>query len=128
MSTKSDAYQLPTVEFVGGETQRLSFQFFRTTYSNMVPLTSTTSNFSVISSHNKRGSPIISKSMEIRLGDDGLTMNVLYVELDSSETLNLFGKYIYQIVIKDVDGDIEIPMQGIMYVTNNINQQANIFK
>ena len=32
------------------------------------------------------------------------------------------GKHIYQISIKDINGDIEIPKQGIMYITANIDK------
>ena len=32
------------------------------------------------------------------------------------------GKYIYQITIKDISGDVEVPKQGIFLVVNNINK------
>ena len=44
------------------------------------------------------------------------------VTLESLESVNLFGKYIYQITIQDRDGEVEIPSQGIMYITNNIDK------
>lgn len=42
--------------------------------------------------------------------------------LEPSDTYELYGKFIYQISIRDVDGNVEIPQQGLMYVTNNINK------
>ena len=47
--------------------------------------------------------------------------NVLKVTLLPSETVDLCGKYIYQITIKDVEDNTE-PKQGIMYIGNNINK------
>lgn len=44
------------------------------------------------------------------------------VTLSPIETVDLSGKYIYQIIIRDIDGDVEIPKQGILYITNNINK------
>ena len=48
--------------------------------------------------------------------------NVLGVTLDPLDTVDLCGKYIYQITIKDINGNIEIPKQGILFITNNINK------
>ena len=58
------------------------------------------------------------------VGDDssGAHDNVLRVTLTPSETVDLFGKYIYQISIRDIGGDVEIPKQGVLYITNNINK------
>ena len=38
------------------------------------------------------------------------------------ETVNLYGKYIYQITIQDMSGETEIPSQGILGITNNIDK------
>jgi len=46
----------------------------------------------------------------------------LAVTLDPLDTVDLCGKYIYQITIKDINGNIEIPKQGILFITNNINK------
>jgi len=54
--------------------------------------------------------------------DEVTADNVLTVTLTPTETVELFGKYIYQIIIRDIEGDVEIPKQGILYVTNNINK------
>lgn len=42
--------------------------------------------------------------------------------VDPLDTVDLCGKYIYQITIKDINGNIEIPKQGILFITNNINK------
>lgn len=68
------------------------------------------------------GTPILTKPMEGAFNDEGTINNVLTVTLEPSETVGLNGKYIYQIQIRDIDGDVEIPKQGILYITNNINK------
>lgn len=115
-------YTLPTIDFVGGETQDLLFNVYF--YKNNKPfsLSGCTSNFSVVSFTNKTGVPILSKQMTSIFNDAGTSDNVLTVTLQPSETVDLCGKYIYQIIIKDINGDAEIPKQGILYITNNINK------
>ena len=115
-------YALPTIEFVGGETQSLQFHTY--IYSNGSPfdLQDTTRDFSVIHFSDKTGEPILSKSMDIAVDPASGVYNTLRVKLSAAETVNLSGKYIYQITIKDASGNTEIPKQGIMYITNNIHK------
>lgn len=115
-------YSLPTIDFVGGETQDLAFNVYF--YKNKQPfsLTGCTCNFSIVSFRNKKGAPILSKQMTSIFNDAGTSDNVLTVTLQPDETVDLDGKYIYQIIIKDINGDAEIPKQGILYITNNINK------
>ena len=115
-------YTLPTIDFVGGETQVFLFNTYF--YQNRQPfsMTGCTSNFAIVGFTNKRGSPILSKTMKVLENADGSAFNVLSVELKPSETYDLSGKYIYQITIEDVNGNVEIPRQGLMYITNNINK------
>lgn len=113
-----DLYTLPTIEFVGGESQELLFHTYH--YKNKEPfsVTGCTSNFSVVDFRNKNGIPVVNKKMTI----PDNSINILYVELLPTETYELSGKYIYQITIRDVSGNVEIPKQGLMYITNNINK------
>lgn len=46
----------------------------------------------------------------------------LFVSITPEDTVDLWGKYIYQISIKDANGVVEIPNQGILYITNNIHK------
>lgn len=115
-------YTLPTIDFVGGETQDLLFHAYF--YQNKKPfgLMGSTSNFSIVDFMNKKGTTILSKPMDVLENADGSSFNILYVKLEPLETYELSGKYIYQITIKDVNGNVEIPKQGLMYITNNINK------
>lgn len=115
-------YTLPTIEFVGGETQTLIFNTYFHNKDRAFGLESVTANFSVVSFNNKTGVPIISETMDALYNEDHTALNVLKVTIPSSKTLNLSGKYIYQISIRDIDDTVEIPKQGIMYIINNINK------
>ena len=72
---------------------------------------------------NKNGEPILSKRMEVQSAKPDGIKNVLYLKLLPEETLELRGKYIYQITIRDIEGDVEIPKQGVIYIYNNINKE-----
>ena len=118
-------YTLPSMDFVGGSTQDLVFHCYHYTDKRAHDLASCTANFSIINYVNKYGTPVVSKQMAIGSDPaiDGDIKNVLRVTLDPFDTVNLpAGKYIYQISIKDVSGDIEIPKQGIIHIINNINK------
>lgn len=119
----SNIYTLPEIDFVGGSTTELIFNVYWGR-ENPKPfgMVGAIANFAIIDYVNKTGTPIISKAMDVRLNADDTFYNVLYVELKPNETLDLFGKFIYQITIKDVDGTADIPQQGIMYIHNNINK------
>ena len=115
-------YVLPTIDFIAGETQDLSFNIFFYKSNKPYSLEDCLATFSVSSYTNKSGNAVISKTMDMRPGKTG-TNNVLVVTLTSKDTVNLSGKYIYQITLQDVDGDVEIPKQGILMITNNIDRK-----
>lgn len=122
MTCDYSPYILPTIDFVGGETQDLAFNVYFYKEKKPFSLTGCDCNFSIVSFTNKMGAPILSKPMTAIYNDEGSANNVLTVTLKPSDTVDLCGKYIYQIIIRDINGDAEIPKQGILYITNNINK------
>lgn len=115
-------YTLPTIDFVGGETQDIVFNVYHYTNNRAFSLDGCTANFSVIAFGDKNGTPYISKEMTVLANDENSIDNILSVSLTSADTVDLAGKFIYQITIKDVSGDVEIPKQGILFIINNINK------
>lgn len=120
-------YTLPTIDFVGGATQELVFHTYFYIGKKPFDLSACTANFSMINYVNKNGAPLISKEMQIsepeRVSEDEeIVSNILRVTLDPEDTVELVGKFIYQITIRDVSGDVEIPNQGIIRIVNNINK------
>lgn len=122
MSNILSPYTLPTIDFVGGETQDFMFNVYFYKNGRPFSLTGCTANFAIVSFTNKMGKPILTKPMEAIFNNEGTINNVLTVTLEPKETVELCGKYIYQIQIQDIDGDVEIPKQGLLYITNNINR------
>lgn len=114
-------YQLPTVSFVGGSTQQLAFHTYFENNGRPLSMTGCTGFFSVAEYLNKN-STLLTKSMSIVDSPADATDNILSVVLDPKDTLELAGKYIYQVTIKGGDGGVDIPYQGIMYVTRNIDK------
>jgi len=111
-------FNLPVLQFVGGQSQTLSFNLL-TTSGGIFHADGCSINFSVVSYTDRNSVPLISKSAELIADNDGY-MNTAVVELDPTETVGLYGKYIYQITVND-GGTIEIPGQGIANIQRNIN-------
>ena len=115
-------YTLPELTFVGGDTQELNFRLLepdRSPYNAKY----CTASFAVCNYSNKVGTPLFTITPTLTSNDTDI-IHILHVEIPSEKTLNLFGKYIYQIVIRDDSGKIEIPNQGIMNITRNISVDA----
>lgn len=119
---RHDIYTLPEVVFVSGQSLTLRWRLWTV---NKVPFNvdGCVGDFSVVDYSDKTGDPLITKSLTFSVGDDDTgAKNVASVDLLPKETLGLYGKYIYQITIKDIDGEAEIPNQGILLITHNINE------
>ena len=117
-------YTLPVISFVGGSTQELLFHTFYYENNERFDLTYCEANFAIVNYVNKYGMPVLTKKMDIYLDEDTTDQapNTLRVVLNPSDTVALNGKYVYQISIRDKSGRVEIPNQGIMLITNNIDK------
>lgn len=119
---RNDIYTLPQIIFIAGQSKTLRWRLL-TRMKFPFNTEGCTGNFAVVDYSDKNGEPLISKSLSFVTGDDKTGMkNIAVVDLLSSDTLGLNGKYIYQITIKDMDGESEIPNQGILLIPHNINE------
>lgn len=119
---RHDIYTMPEVVFVSGQSQTLRWRLFT---EKGVPFNADgcTGNFSAVDYSDKTGDPLISKPLTFSIGDDETGVkNIASVDLLPSDTLGFYGKYIYQITIKDIDGEAEIPNQGFLLISHNINE------
>lgn len=116
----SKVYNLPEITFVGGETHDLRFRLFTDT-GKVFNASGVNATFSVVYSVNRTGTPVLSKQMTVLADDDGVE-SILAVTLLPTDTVNLYGKYIYQITIQDMSNEVDIPSQGILGITNNIDK------
>lgn len=113
-------YNLPQLDFIGGESQTFLFNLLTAT-GNTFDANGCTVEFSIVNYANKNGIPILIKPAVIQLGQDGVP-NIAEVNLLSGDTVFLFGRYIYQLSIKDTYDETEVPGQGILNITRNIHQ------
>lgn len=116
---QANIYTLPELTFVGGKTQELRFNL-KDTKGNPYDVIDGYANFSVCSYSYKIGEPIFSIEPRLVTDESGVT-DRLFVTITPDKTIDLYGKYIYQIIIVDFAGKVQIPNQGIMNITRNIN-------
>ena len=114
-------YKLPTVSFVGGSTQELAFHTYFENNGRPLSMSGCVGYFSIVE-YLDRSLPLLSKTMTITESPVDATDNILRVELEPSDTIDMVGKFIYQVTIKGDHGDVDIPYQGILYVTQNIDK------
>ena len=117
---QSQIYSLPEIHFVGGKTQKLRFHLFNDAGA-AVQADNVSADFSICEYSNKNGEPILSYTPTLAPDESGIT-SILSVDIPSEDTATLFGKYVYQIIVVDSRGTVEIPNQGFMYITRNIHQ------
>lgn len=114
-------YTLPIISFVGGSTQDFAFHAFFHENNAPIDISGCVCRFSIVSYTNRTGEPLVKKTMSTNQ-DEFESANTLLVTLDPKDTVGLCGKYVYQISIEDPGGAVEIPNQGILYITNNIDK------
>ena len=112
-------YTLPEISFVGGESQSLFFNL-RTREGNEFDATECTVDFAMIHYTNKNGMPIFTKQADIKPGNSGV-LSIAVVDILPEDTIDLYGRYVYQITISDFAGQTEIPGQGLIDITRNIH-------
>jgi hypothetical protein len=108
------------LKFIGGESQRFRFRL-------VSPLGSEFNangcyvSFSVINHSNKNGDPLIVKTATLDYGLEGV-LNIAIVELLPEDTVNMYGRYIYQLSIRDSYEEIELPGKGELDISRNIHR------
>ena len=117
---KNTIYTLPQDRFVAGQTCRYVWKMYRES-GHPFNANGCEGSFALIDYSHKDEDPILIKPVEFIVGDEGL-VNIASLELEPKDTINLDGKYIYQLSIKDPEGNLEIPNQGLLYISNNIHK------
>ena len=120
-------YNLPEIVFVGGSKQELEFNPFRPD-GYVFNLSGCTADFAVIEFFERDyNSPLINY---VSGNDDNTTQkgiiiseadNNIKVYIPAEDPAQLDGQYIYQLTVKNADGEAEIPGHGILNVIRNIN-------
>lgn len=109
--------KLPDWDFVGGSTQRRTFQLAKPT-GEEYDIQSGTVQFDLREYVND-GAPLLTKQFGMSVSGKG-KFCVVSVMLAPSETKALHGCFIYQLQVKDGSGNVAIPFQGRMHIAANI--------
>ena len=112
-------YNLPKIQFVGGETQEFCFHLKTPSGANYK-----TEAYDVLFSVRRWGDredePVFEKNTVVTLNNAG-TASVIELKIDSADTIDLDGRYIYQIMIFGDNDLCEIPGQGVLQILKNIH-------
>ena len=114
-------YTLPELTFVAGDVQELSFRLLERDKS-LYNANHCEGNFAICNYSNKIGTPLVSIQPTFISGEEADYKYIFHVVIPTWDTIDLYGKYIYQLTIKDDTGRYEVPNHGIMNITRNINQ------
>ncbi len=116
-------FVLPELSAISGQSNILRFRLLTSTHSPF-NAKDCVGDFALIDYSDKYGEFILSKPLLFSIGDNKeKIVNFATVELQPNDTLGLHGKYIYQIIIKDSDGKVDIPNQGLLWIYHNIHEE-----
>lgn len=110
-------FALPEISIVGGDHTYLDFEIFEPE-GDAVDVSTMSASFSVIDYTNKFGSPQFTLTASVIEGAQGIPL--FRVVLTSPLTVNMFGKFIYQLSVRDYKGYMQ-HRQGIMLIHKNID-------
>ena len=115
--TCKNNFKLPELNFIGGNYKEIPFVVEDLDNGGVMDLSNVKLIFS-LTEYQQRNSdtPLLSK--ELMLDPDNPTLAKLY--LDSADTINLKGRYIYQITVKAPNNKKE-HFQGSMTIDSNID-------
>ena len=113
-------YVLPEWQLVGGETRKRTFTLYHDECGPTYNIPGATAEVAVVDFVNPHGELKLCKEASVSVDENGHYCEVT-VDLTPADTLDLQGKYIYQLTIKDALGNIAAP-KGLMYITANIDK------
>lgn len=110
-------FNLPEINFVAGDAQKLIFNSYFISDREPFDLEGCSATLSISHYMDLSGRSLLNKEMDISTGADGVA-NLLVAVLDTNDTKDMFGSYIYQISVTDttdMSGNKEIK-QGRMNI------------
>lgn len=114
-------YNLPKIHIIGGEYQQLVFNF-KTPSGESYTTQGYNIDFSAVKWGNVESNPDITKSGTMTLNETR-TGSIVEFELLPEDTVELSGRYVYQIIIMIDKKKIKIPGKGILEINRNIHPQ-----
>lgn len=112
---------LPEQHMTAGDSKNIEIQIYNRK-GKPVDATGMKARISISDYVNLNMSPFVTKNCSV-IPRTGEQMAVLFVSLAPADTLNLCGKYVYQITGKDADSDFGV-MNGILVIHPNRDKSA----
>lgn len=113
-------FTLNDIDIIGGDYREILIRINDIDSGEILDITNLSVNFALVSYVDRNGSPILSKNLEISPVDS----SAFILTLLPNDTVNLNGKYIYQISVKANDTKKVESFQGVMTIDKNINPTA----
>lgn len=113
-----DPFELPSVSFIAGTTQNFLFKLYQYESKSPIDVSDGDAQLCVVDFNNRDGTPILTK--EISRTESSLNDNEILVTLSPDDTIDMVGKFIYQISINN--GGTVDAYQGEMFVYTNIDK------
>lgn len=107
---------LPEYHMTAGSTKEFYIPIF-TQSGEPIDASGMTARFAISDFVNQNCSPFVTKNCRV-VTQSGSTLAVLFVSLDAEETMNLYGKFIYQVTAQASTGEIG-PLRGILNISPN---------
>lgn len=112
---------LPHFHFTGGETKNITIPIFNKA-GNQIDAYGMTARLVISDYVNLNMDPLVIKDCKVIPGDSS-AFAVLFTVLEPKDTVNLSGKFIYQVTGKDVEDAFGV-MQGFMTIAANRDREA----
>jgi len=114
-------FNLPDISFIGGTYKEFIYEVEHADTLERINIENATCVLTIKSYTNRGSSPALVKNGAVyKEPDDEFAYRFRFI-IDSVDTINLDGKYFYQIDIVDEDGDTTVA-QGLMFIRRNINR------
>lgn len=115
----SDQITLPQESIIAGTNRNIVFYLYTEDMRRQIDATGMIARFSLTDYINPSDTPIFTKDCVI-ITPEGESLAIITATLNRSDTLNLCGKYIYQVTINDL-GNVQV-LKGIMNIANNFDK------
>lgn len=118
---QTERYTLDAIDFgIGGSTEPVRF-YLRNQAGEVFDATGYTVYLAISKINNTTAIPEVSKTLTLLVDDDGKYSIAEYVPL-VADTINLEGKYEYQLTIKD--SEVNDSQKGAIYIYKNVNKSV----
>lgn len=114
-------YTLPQFDFIGGTTQKYTIPVSSVANISDSEAKSYRAAFAIVNYVNRDCAPIISKEATL-----DTTGKFITISLSPNETLNLTGKFVYQVSLRSENSNSEYHGQGLLIVARNIDRTGTV--